>query len=396
MTEPEQLSVKITVEGETRLKVVWSRRGLDIDPYFIDRKLVQEDGAKPIRIQLEKLVKECMKAGCKGTGKILKDIARAGYVLYQALFFNAGKSVAKPEEVQQWLANLSGPKRINFTVDDLVHVPWGLIYEADPDDPNSKGYLTGDPAQDDIKSFQSFWCLKYRVSAVHSMITALSIGDSQPAKFFKMLSVVNKTALDASMSNLREPEDKILRWVRDTFGEPSTSSQEFFRQWKEIGPQISLLYFYCHASGNSLSFDVNDLLTTNILKLNIKRAGNPKELSPCMVFINGCSTATGDPDGGFLEATGSFGLCGFIGTETVVPDVFALRFGLAFLYHFIHKGLPVFQVMEILRTNHWPLSLIYSTYCYPELQVEPMGKDSDLPFQVDSNFSLLPLGTKEM
>src|SRR6185503_16885544 len=112
---------------------------------------------------------------------------------------------------------LSGPKRISFTVDDLVHVPWGLIYEADPDDPKSKGYLTGDPEQDDIQLFQSFWCLKYRVSAVHSMITALSIGDSQPAKFFKMLSVVNKSALDASMPNLREPEGQILRWVQNTF-----------------------------------------------------------------------------------------------------------------------------------------------------------------------------------
>jgi hypothetical protein len=395
MSEPERLSVKITVDGEIRLKVVWSLNGVDFDPYFIDRVMVQE-AAKDIRVQLKTLVKECMKTGCMDTGKILKDIAKDGFKLYRALFFDAGKSITKPEDVQQWLAELPGPKRISFNVDDLVHVPWGLIYDADPDVSNSNGYLTGNPEQDDIQSFQSFWCLKYRVSAIYSMITPLSIRDLRPAKYFKMLSVVNKSALDTSMQNLMEPENKILKWVQKTFGEPVTNREEFFKQWKEIGPQINLLYFYCHASGNSLSLDVNDLLNTSLLKLNMKRAGSPKQLSPCMVFINGCSTATGDPKGGFLEATGSSGLCGFIGTETVVPNVFALRFGLAFLYHFIHQGLPVFEVMDILRKNHWPLSLIYSTYCFPELQVGPIGNDSDLPFQVDSNFSLLPLGTNEM
>ena len=50
----------------------------------------------------------------------------------------------------------------------------------------------------------------------------------------------------------------------------------------------------------------------------------------CLVFVNGCCTATGHADGGFLEATGMQGFYGFIGTEANVPDVFALRFGLDF------------------------------------------------------------------
>src|SRR5204863_10056483 len=116
---------------------------------------------------------------------------------------------------------------------------------------------------------------------------------------------------------------------------------------------------------------------------------------PCVVFLNGCSTATGHPDGAFLEATGQPGMCGFIGTETVVPDVFALRFSLSFLSQFLQGGRSVSDIMHELWVRHFPLSLVYSIYTYPLLQVERQAAVQPAPAtpQDDENFSFGTLGS---
>jgi hypothetical protein len=127
------------------------------------------------------------------------------------------------------------------------------------------------------------------------------------------------------------------------------------------------------------------------MKLKLKRSVN-KEV--CLVFLNGCHTAVGSAEEGFLEVTGNTGFCGFLGVETVVPDIFAWRFGMAFFYYFFTKGWTVAQVMQQLRGEHWPLSLLYSAYCHPELRVKPSVKDK-MPEIQFSNFSEKMIGTSK-
>ena len=114
-----------------------------------------------------------------------------------------------------------------------------------------------------------------------------------------------------------------------------------------------------------------------------------------IVFLNGCHTAVGDPGGGFLEATGGSGFCGFIGTETGIPDVFALRFGSAFLCQILRGG-TVTEVMSALRAAHWPLSLVYGTYC-AEIQLTPNAGVTKIKLPVEpSNFATCGVGADRM
>jgi hypothetical protein len=71
-----------------------------------------------------------------------------------------------------------------------------------------------------------------------------------------------------------------------------------------------------------------------------------------------------------------------------VPDIFALRFGLDFLYYFFCKGWNVSRIMDHLRTEHWPLGLIYSTYCRRDFSTGQAIQPLELTLA--GNFSEIP------
>ena len=147
--------------------------------------------------------------------------------------------------------------------------------------------------------------------------------------------------------------DKLFRkW------KPKDSKRKLIRAWKKDGNKIGLLYFYCHANGTRLSFGLDDEISTSDLRLELKREGASLENPPCLVFLNGCHTAVGESTGGFLAATGGQGFCGFIGTEAKIPDLFAMRFGLALLHELFTRDLPVRDIMQELHRKHWPLSIV--------------------------------------
>ena len=173
------------------------------------------------------------------------------------------------------------------------------------------------------------------------------------------------------------------------------AQRPLIEQWKTNGNNVNILFFYCHADGTTLVLDPADSLSMENFTLKLKKKARAGDDPPtCLVFLNGCSTATGHEKGGFLEATGNAGFCGFIGTESTVPDIFAMRFSLAFLYEMAHSGSPVYQVMDELRRKHWPLSLVYSVYCYPPLCVTKNAKLSSEGITF-GNFSRQQLGSQD-
>jgi hypothetical protein len=394
MSNPQLITVDVTLDGDLQLKIVWAKDGRQFMPYYIDRTMVEEY-SEEIRTCLQSLLDRGMSSGLQGSGDLLKQLAQAGAKLYSSLFYPDGQNnQIQPSTIQNWLRAFQEPVQISFSVDNRVHVPWGLIYDANADT------LKGRTEDDAIDNYQSFWCLKYKLSSVYSKVSPMGVDVVRPADAFKMLSVVNKAVFENAASNLGNSDwSAVCDWIFNNFGKPLYSSNEFFEKWKEIEEKIGLLFFYCHANGTSIALDVEDKFSVSEFKRQTVRRTTAQDQPACMVFINGCNTAIGDPGGGFLEATGRAGFCGFIGTETKVPDVFALRFGLAFLFYFLYEGLPVYEVMDRLRRQHWPLSLIYSTYCYPLLKVnpEPVKSRSPLSMQARENFSLLnPLGTSQM
>lgn len=401
-----QVSVKEAENG--LLKIEWTFRGISVIlPYFIRKGMVEQFAAE-VRGALLRLVDRYVQEDKVNSarepgdlrapyraGKELKELAQKGHDLYKVLFLSD-----KPEvdlgRMKEWLSSQAESLKlhISLSIDSQIYVPWGLIYDSDPDK------LTGDPEEDDIETYRDFWCLKYKLSSVYNRILLISMNESPSSDAIKLLPVVDKQVYDKVRNQWNKSwndEDKvsidlrlqILTWLNESFEQSLVhTSEDFYKRWKLEGANPRLLYLYCHANGSNIALG-EEQINANHFILNTMLPDTARGRSSCVVFFNGCDTALGDPKGGFLEATGASVFCGFIGTETKVPDIFAFRFGLDFLYYFLGKGWPVYEVMDYLRNLHWPLGLIYSTYCPPFLSLGPIN--DPLALELKGNFSRIPL-----
>jgi hypothetical protein len=410
MPDAETLHASVKEAENGLLKIEWTFKGLPVVmPYFIRKNFIETFATKTRRalqrlvdryVQIDRENHQVDPPGPRSAyraGAELKELAAAGYDLYQA-FFTADTNTADAEKMRTWLAGQHQAKRplqISLSIDSRIYVPWGLIYDSDPEN------LTGTPDNDDIERFRDFWCLKHKLSSVYNRVLLIGIDESLPAAPVNLLSVIDKSVYERVREKWNQhsssPEDKssldsrsrIMTWLNDSFEKSQVhTSEDFFNRWKSDAESLRLIYFYCHANGSNIALG-DDLIDANHFALNTQLREAMRSRSSCVVFFNGCDTALGDPEGGFLEATGKSAFCGFIGTETKVPDIFAFRFGLDFLYYFLGKGWPVDRAMDYLRNQHWPLGLIYSTYCPSFLRLGPT--DDPLALELTGNFSRIPL-----
>lgn len=385
----EVVKVDIKKGGSSdTLKIRWSNKDGEFEPYFVDRKVMMRQ-ADEARNELNRLVRKAMKDGVKHIGQNLKSLAEIGTMLYKAVFLGEGKSKHHAQGVQDWLKKLSKPFRIHFVVASRVHIPWGLIYDEniialeDMDDFN-------------VNQYQNFWCLKYLVSTLYNGINPLA--DVRiPGYNINLIPLFHKKVYNGSRT-LDDSEKDLMDHMFSFFSGSQTplfTSKDFIMHWKNHAHQNTLLYICSHADSvcHGLNYDDSVSIDDFILKLDKSH----DDTSVCISFLNGCSTAVGHEDGGFLEATGKAGFHGFIGTESKIPDIFAIRFGLHFLFSFLCTGKPIYQIMDDLRRKHWPLSIIYSVYCYPSLSVFPTLETIKCPQNFNQeNFSLGRIGSNEL
>jgi hypothetical protein len=382
----DEFRVEIRKQSDATLKVTWVYNSLSFLSYSVNFGIVRKISAR-IRSLLSALVANSMAIGVSAVGPILEQLASEGRDLHDALFLDSGQSEQNPKEVRSHLSRFPQAK-ITVSVDQTVYIPWGLVYDGD------SARLTRDMEGDDAHRYRDFWCIKHDLSTIYRRITPDRVQTRIPASSLRILPVMNRRAFEVARDELTVTEEKaLLSWFTERFS-PVYSSDEFWSNWKSNADNIALLYFHCHANGTSLALGTTDLLESHQLNLGFARTELRKREWSCFLFLNGCSTATGDPDGAFLEAAGETGMCGFIGTEAEVPDVFALRFSLDFLSNFLRGDHPLRAIMSGLRQRHFPLSLLYSVYTYPLLQIAPdVEALSSIQLPV-ANFSHGKLGSR--
>lgn len=388
-TVMQVVKVKVTSEENHYLKIVWSNHeGFEFPPYSIDMDTIK-DKAEKTRNELYGLVKRILS---KENNKIcaqLDTLAKCGNELYKTLFSPVGYSDSKelPKGILGWLKNLDKPFRIHFTVPDRVHISWGLIYDGDITSLSNNSDIL------EIENYIDFWCIKYSVSTAYNRIPPLANKNVSNDKI-SFLPVFHKDIYNI-ICNSEDSEKDILDHIISTFccsKLPIFDSKEFYSKWESIVNQNILIYFCCHAMETDLALGAEDTIMTSELREKATEILNPNNI--CIAFLNGCSTAAGHQKGGFLEATGQGGFFGFIGTETKIPDIFAIRFGADFLQTFFYSGKPLYEIMNELRRRHWPLSLLYGLYCYPTLSVKP---SSNIPYTFKKiNFSFERIGSNEL
>lgn len=298
----------------------------------------------------------------------LKALAEAGSKLREAIFSaEAGTEENEGTEAETWLADL-GEAVLHVWIDRRIYIPWGLAYDGDPPD-------IADPSEMDIGKFSGFWCVKYGLSTLYNRIRDSVVRNPRPTDQVQIVKLVNASAWTTAVSQIPLIEQMASDLI---FKDAIYTSQDFKKTWQKNKKSLEtdLLYFYGHASGTALEFGKEDLLTMQDFPDILKR--NPRAERPaCMVFLNGCHTAIGDDkEGGFLQATAYGGFCGFVGTEAKIPDVFALRFANAFITELLYTGTRAVDVMNKLRREHWPLSLVYNLSCHPEFRFDATGSKS--------------------
>lgn len=395
---PTQLSFRFSIRTNDPVtrKVVCDPPDGNLDPYIVDIAGINTAAAS-VRRALSRFVTQCLDDNAGGvarSGAHLKDLARCGNDLYWA-FFDDKAHPDDARQVREWIESAAGSHRMHVVIDDRTYVPWGLAYDGDPEK------LSGDPEDIDIAHYENFWALKYFVSPFYKNIVVRAGVNPKPVALYRLVSALHQTAFSGAEAaiNATEPEKQVLDWLRQHFDITRAfnsvyTKMDLFNSWGTHS-DLDMIFFYCHANATNLEFSLNDLLSMEEINKFQQRqeqsSSATRGRTGCLFFMNGCATAVGSADGGFLEVTGRKSACGFIGTETDIPDVFALRFGLAFLYHFLLEGRPVYEVMSILRRHHWPLSLLYTSYCSPGLRVEPPDQlGLNVSFQ---NFSTKKLGT---
>jgi hypothetical protein len=403
------ITVRIETAVDDFFKVVWEWNGAS-HPSYVIRKTDLDAAAVDIRSQLGMLVRNRIEhakaskrvadaapgdpAALQAAEEVLKAeadqkeimqcLVREGRGLHDTLFTRMAGSAADQtyvDRIRAHISGLAGKKSICFMVKPRVYIPWGLVYE---------GPRPVDPDPVEPTDFPGFWCLKHRVATVYNeSVSPFDFDPMDPPATFDYLACVHKQEFDASQQVLADPlykgkhqdEMDLLVKLGQEWGSPVNTPEELVSGWRD---SLGLLYLYCHASSDALGFSVKDTMRIRDFQNNlIKRVASPK----CLVFLNGCYTATKDD---FLTATARQGFAGYVGAETEVPTVFAFRFGIAFQCLFA-LGNPVADVMDMLRVRHWPLSLLYGLYALPEVRVKKNEAFLAPPLPT-GNYSAGPLG----
>jgi hypothetical protein len=380
----QRISVDVDDDTAARLKIKWRRELPWGKAYCIPRGMLEDYSAKA-RERLEALVNESMagKGQVKHTGALLKELAQAGNRLYKALFHDPGKS-GPATKIQKRLEGLTGGHRIAFSMGVPIHVPWGLVYDGDPE------ALSGKADDIDVNKYRNFWCIKYHVASVYYTVDPEGANTPLAAKTLRVHSIVNEGVFNRTSPSLKDSGGPFWDWMVERFGPPLHSQKEWRSKWTVESNQVGLLYFYSHADGTNIGLG-SDTISANDLQQDLGESGT-EGAPPCLVFVNGCSTAVGSPTGGFLEATSVSRFCGFIGAEASIPEVYALRFGSAFICELMRGERTVLEVMDALREQHWPLSLLYNVYCVPDLRIQP--ESTSVPPVIPDNFCDFDLGSK--
>ncbi|HEX8317680.1 hypothetical protein [Longimicrobium sp.] len=334
-------------------------------------------------------------------GKLLGKLVDAGQSLYTAFFTPEPLDISTNQDpgggnaraAEEWFRTevdreRGGQVRVHFRVPTALTVPFGLMY--------SVGRLSKIPVSGafTFDELQDFWCIKFLAYTTYA--------HSKP--FFNDLTLSRaKTKLFAVFHDQERTNAEYetgLQWIASL---PFyTSPDEFSTALKITNGCTRILYFYCHASGNTLSLKANTTdynLSADRFRAQVFAESRGRK-AKVYTILNGCSTATShdsnagglEDEASWLHVTAQEPLRGFIGTETGVPNLFAWRFGLALLRQLL-RGVPLDEAMLELRRAHWPLSLLYSLYCYPELRLQSSTTDifPDFP---EGNFSKLPVGVE--
>jgi len=307
----------------------------------------------------------------------LQRLARAGYRLYQRIFYGPGTDAQ---------ANLLGDRLRLMAQGDTLKIqifsqqftlPWGILYVADKYDPEHvnpelflglKHIIEYIPLQPGMQVIEG--TIASRPGLTVSLNVNADIDQQMEASFIAdQQRYWDKIGQSGSVKVVvRQTKDEVMQALANT----STPDQ--------------VIYFYCHAISKSLAegggpdasmlvlsgdgrLSLGDLYVEAPLKKVL--AGQP------LVFINACESAELSPlfYDGFVPYFMAKGARGVIGTECETPALFATEWARRFFDRFL-AGEPLGRAFLDLRREFYGqhnnlLGLMYALYVDGDTQIAP-------------------------
>jgi hypothetical protein len=245
-----------------------------------------------------------------------------------------------------------------------LHVPWSFIYSGDSD-------ALAAPIGT-LADFANFWTNIFDINVSFSRTRLFRSSSRDADKQFFLLHALHDKLFPEAMSNLPDDERKL---IDDLIGYPLGNSTDWSacrKKWRSGGDKDSVIYVFGHSDGKSIFLnnanDCTSKLDANGFSASFKKPADTVSKTIC--FINGCRSGAGLLGSGFLAVTSSQGFYGFIGSEAELSNVFAARYGAAFM-SCLCRGGSVQEAFSLLRTDFFPLSLFYTCYAQPEFRLLP-------------------------
>jgi hypothetical protein len=267
------------------------------------------------------------------TSKELRELAQAGYVLYERCFPNDDKT-----PVRGWLDRLSPGYRLDIrwlesANEAVTHMPWGLMYMRDTSQPIDPIYFMG---------------MRFRINYVKRRVASRIDLGAPDVAFRSHYLYWGADELDPVAEEARRQRE-----LWSTLGqkvvlpEASPEVDSLERLISFLGnPQpspMTLLYFFCQCTFDQnkspeLWFGLNEN-QRDIINLLMDVHGGDFPDRP-LVFMNACGTAAADPDKvNELEIFFAGRKArAYIGTEALVPIQLASRFATVFFYFFYRQA----------------------------------------------------------
>jgi hypothetical protein len=303
-------SVRVDAIATSQFKLTWQQGAeLMAGPYKVNQRILLDIVDKQVRSRLNGLTTLASTGKLAESGGALQELAKAGWELYKVLFNAEGKGGnANAEAVEAGLRAASAGSTLCVFVQEHVYVPWGLVYDVEP----------AEHAVIDYEVYREhFWCLRFRLATVYdSSVGQDELAPEFDASGFDLIAGIDRTLL-AKVAACAScgPELAAFEELRRQHGNHvhASSAADWLHLWKTHEARLGLLYFYGHSDQTTLSFGAGKKVNFIDFGYKYRKVTYPPL---CLVFLNGCHTAEGDETGGFLEVTGSDGVCGFVGSCT--------------------------------------------------------------------------------
>jgi hypothetical protein len=347
-----------TLEGQL-LKLSWTDGNSRLWPYSVLLKSVVAVSER-IRSILNDVTRNHMRTGVAHFLPYIEQLGRAGHDLFRVLF-DAKDNPSAAQDAEEMIRQAA--LHTELSIFSEVCVPWGFVFGADT---IRLKFSVGE-----ISDFDDFWSSRFVLTLRGGRTTRMSAEPRKRADF-RMLHALHRDRFNAALDLLPKEQREALEEIVDYNIGNATDWDACREKWEQIRDNDSLLHIFGHSDGARIFLkdeaddDVLCLAADRFRSCFTKRRGTR---SATICFLNGCHSGAGPVGESFLDVLFDAGFQGYIGTEAEVSNEFAAQYAAEFMRRLLLSGESVGEVFGALRTQLFPLSLMYSCYAHREFRI---------------------------